>query len=387
MKLCAFNIVFKEARKSLFVQQTDYPKYPILKLAFLYFFMKHLFYKNSSRVLPRSGAIIAVLLFFCTLGQAAIQSPGAAGLPVNENDWPWWRGTQRNGHADSKSAPLTWGPDQNIAWKTEIPGRGHGTPTVVGNNIFLATALEEEKSQWVLCFDRKSGKNLWAKEVHRGGWEGRIHDRNTQASPTVACDGERLFAAFMYQEAIWVTALSLDGNQLWQKRVGDYVSHWGYSSSPAIYNSLVIVAADHKGGGKLAALDRETGASVWETPRPALPNYSSPMIYHLDGKDQLFLAGCDMMASYDPATGKAIWNTPGVTTEVVGSAVADDKRVYASGGYPKSITTGRLQRNGLDGSDQDLCAIPSRCRGLPLCHERQRNRSLLERRNWQKNVA
>jgi outer membrane protein assembly factor BamB len=123
---------------------------------------------------------------------------------------------------------------------------------------------------------------------------------------------------------------------LWQTKISDYVVHQGYGSSPAVYKSLVIASADNKGGGAVAGLDRKTGEVVWRNERPATPNYASPIILHVGGRDQLFLTGCDRVTSLDPLTGKTLWEIDGATTECVTSTVTDGQRIFTSGGYPKN---------------------------------------------------
>jgi outer membrane protein assembly factor BamB len=288
-----------------------------------------------------------LLLIFLTapVSGTVITSPGTADLTITSSDWPWWRGIHRNGHAAEQSIPTQWSETESIIWKAPIPGRGHGSPTVIGEQIFLATADEQNQTQSVIGFDRKTGERAWITEVHKGGWQGRIHDRNTQASSSIASDGEKLFVAFMHDAKIWLSALDLTGKLLWQKKASDYTSHWGYSSSPAIYENLVIVASDHKEGGNLTAFDRNTSEQVWNVSRPAIPNYASPVIYHLNGQDQLILPGCDMLASYHPRSGRLLWSAPVTTQETVGSAVTDGTRIFASGGYPKNETTSVLVDN------------------------------------------
>ena len=83
-------------------------------------------------------------------------------LKASEGDWPWWRGPNFNGVAEAgQQAPIVWSETKNVAWKATVPGRGHSSPTVVGNRIFLATADDQAQVQSILCFDRKRGKQLW----------------------------------------------------------------------------------------------------------------------------------------------------------------------------------------------------------------------------------
>jgi outer membrane protein assembly factor BamB len=252
-------------------------------------------------------------------------------------DWPWWRGPDRNGvAAASQKPPLKWSATRNVLWKCPVPGRGHGSPIVVGDQVFLATAEEENQTQSVLCHDRRTGKRLWQAVVHRGGFEKKGNVKASLASSTVACDGRRLFVNFLNGGAVYTTALSRDGTRLWQTKISDYVVHQGYGSSPAIYGPLVIVSADNKGGGAVAGLERATGKVVWKRERPRTPNYASPIILTVAGRDQLLLTGCDLVTSLDPLTGKQLWEIEGATTECVSSTVTDGKRIITSGGFPKN---------------------------------------------------
>lgn len=249
-------------------------------------------------------------------------------------DWPWWRGPLRNGTASPDQHPPTeFSETQNVRWRAEVPGRGFGSPTVVGNRVFLATSDEATGSQSVLAWDRVTGKRLWQTVVHPSGGM-RKNAKSTAASSTPASDGERLFINFPNSDALYTTALDLDGNRLWQVKISDYVIHQGYGASPALYRDLVIATADNKGGGAIAALKRESGEVVWRRERPALPNYPSPILLRVGGVDQLVMTGCDQVVSYDPLTGKTLWETAGATTECVTSTLTDGQRVFTSGGYP-----------------------------------------------------
>jgi outer membrane protein assembly factor BamB len=145
-----------------------------------------------------------------------------------------------------------------------------------------------------------------------------------------------VFISFLNGGAIHTSALSLDGEILWQKKVSDYVNHQGFGASPLIYGPLVIIAADNKGGGAIAGLDRVTGKEVWRRERPAKPNYASPILLRLGGREQVVFTGCDLVTSLNPLTGEPLWETEGATTECVTSIVSDGQRVFASGGYPRN---------------------------------------------------
>ncbi|MDA1055823.1 MAG: PQQ-binding-like beta-propeller repeat protein [Planctomycetota bacterium] len=260
-------------------------------------------------------------------------------IRIESTDWPWWRGPDRNGIAVAdQNPPVKWSRTENVLWKAPVPGRGHGSVTVVGDQTFLATADEQADQQIVLCYDRNTGKQIWQTVVHDGGIERKGNKKASQASSTIACDGERLFISFLNRGAVYTTALSRGGEKIWQTKITDYVVHQGYGSSPAIYDRLVIVSADNKGqsGGAVAALNRATGQVVWRHSRPATPNYPSPIILKAAGRDQVLLTGCDLVSSFAPLTGEKLWEIEGATTECVTSTVTDGNIILTSGGYPKN---------------------------------------------------
>jgi outer membrane protein assembly factor BamB len=281
---------------------------------------------------PMRIALLAIILIPCFAISVAAQSP---------TDWPWWRGPAHNGIAAAdQEPPMTWSAEENIRWRMAIPGRGHGSPTVLGKQVFLATADEQRKVQTVLCFDRDSGEQKWEAIVHEGGLDTdgakKANAKASFASSTVATDGDRLYINFFNNDAVTTTALDLNGQILWQQKITDYVVHQGYGSSPAIYQDLVIVGADNKGGGAVAGLNRETGEIVWRRERPAKPNYASPVIVNVAGKDQLIFIGCDLVTSLNPLTGEPYWEIEGATTECVTTTVTDGTHIFTSGGYPKN---------------------------------------------------
>jgi outer membrane protein assembly factor BamB len=274
-------------------------------------------------------ASVSAILFSSALSAAA---PSA-------DDWPSWRGPTRDGIAGAgQKPPLRWSESENVLWKVPIPGRGHSSPTVVGGRIYLATADPAQGAQSVLCLDRETGKQIWATTVHAEGADPGKQSHSSAASSTVACDGERLYINFLNSAAVYTTALNLDGKVLWQKKVGPFVTHQGYAASPVLHGHLVLVAADHRGGGVVAGLDRQTGDTVWSQPRPKLPNYTTPAILEAAGRTQMVLAGCNLVTSFDPLTGRKLWETSESTEECVITAVTDGTRVFVSGGYPKNHT-------------------------------------------------
>lgn len=292
---------------------------------------------RSRLFFPSLALAFVSLAFLTAFGRDKAESPGAA-VAAAAADWPCWRGPNHNGvAATDQNPPLLFNKDHNVRWKTPIPGRGHGSPIVVGDRVFLATADEQQQVQSMLCLDRQTGRMNWKSDVHQGNFVKGGNAKSSQASSTPACDGDQVYITFANRDAITTTALkAAEGIVVWQAKITDYVMHQGYGASPIVYGSLVIVMADNKGGGVLAGLNRDTGEVVWKRDRPKLPNYPSPTILEIGGRDQLLMTGCDLVTSLDPRTGEKIWETAGSTTECVTSTVTDGRLIFTTGGYPKN---------------------------------------------------
>jgi len=305
-------------------------------------------------------SLLAVLLITCP---AFAAEPTAA-----EGDWPWWRGPALDGKSRDAKVSTKWSTTENIAWVVDVPGRGHSSPAVCGDRVFLTSADEQAGTQSVLAFDRKTGKDLWSTVVQREALP-KKHPKNTHASATPACDGERVYVIFVSGNEVRASALNLDGSIAWQKPVGAFKSEHGYGASPILYKSTVIVDGDSLEGSFLAAVDRKSGDVVWKIERPNIGrhgNYGTPTIARVAGKDQLLLNGMSETTSYDPATGKQFWRVDGPAEVTACTIAVSDRLVFSSGGFPEKEL---LAIRGNDGTvlwrtKQGVTYVPS-----PLYHE------------------
>jgi outer membrane protein assembly factor BamB len=289
-------------------------------------------------------ALAACCFFVVAISSASAQTgPGLAAFPKlkAETDWPWWRGPMRNGIAHPKSTPPTKFSDtENVTWKVPVPGRGHSSPTIVGDQIFLATADEAKQTQSVVAFARDSGKQIWITEISQGGFP-NTHNKNTHATPTVACDGDLLFVSFHHHDTLQTVALTREGKIAWNKSLGKFQPsrfEYGYAPSPVVFRNTIIIAAEFDGESHITALNRKTGAQVWRVPRPDNITFSTPSINVIGNRELLTLTGADKVACYDPASGKPLWAADGTTRATCGTTVWDGDIIFASGGFPKGET-------------------------------------------------
>ncbi len=271
------------------------------------------------------------------------QEQGIADFPkLNaQTDWPWWRGPSRNGMASDTPVPTKFGDGENMAWKAKVSGRGHSSPVVVGDRIYLTTAYQEGERHCVLAFDRQSGQEVWQVEVNQGAFPAKNHRKNTEATPTVACDGERLFVTFYHHDQVELITLDFNGQVLWRKKVADFhpkMFEYGYAPSPLIYLGHVIVASEYDGDSFITALDRVSGKKVWQSKRLPSTSFSTPVIGKVAGKDQMLMSGQQFVTSYNPVDGKPNWVVQGTTHATCGTMVWEGDIAFASGGFPKAET-------------------------------------------------
>ena len=254
-------------------------------------------------------------------------------LTTGVDDWAWWRGPNHSGVV-SNPAPAGVVGNQERDLESARAGPGHADPTVVGSRIFLATADEEHKVQSVLCYDRRPARNCGGRTCIRAVSTAAI-TRRTPALPArspATASGSSPPSTTRAQ--IWVTALDLDGKQVWQMKVGEFrlaLGLFGFARPLSRHGA----GLDRSQGRRPA---REPGpphrqGALADRAAPA-PTYASPIVLKVGGKDQLLIAGADLVNSYDPATGQALWSSKGTSIECVCTIISDGDRIIASGGLP-----------------------------------------------------
>jgi outer membrane protein assembly factor BamB len=256
------------------------------------------------------------------------------GLPLFAGEWPSWRGPRGDGSSEETGIPLRWSQTENITWKVPIPGKGHSSPVIWGDRIFVTTCLEDKQQRLLLCLDRRTGKQLWQQVVVTAKLEPK-HELNSYASSTPATDGQHVWVDFLDEPNIVVACYDFDGKEVWRKSPGQFYSKHGFSSSPVLYKDSLILNCDQDAVACIVALDKKTGEEKWRTDRPnRTRSYCVPLLVDAAGKKQLVLSGSKCVASYDPDTGKQYWIIDGPTEQFVASLVYTEDTLFLTGGYP-----------------------------------------------------
>lgn len=257
-------------------------------------------------------------------------------------NWPGWRGTEGNGHASGeKNVPLKWDRDTNVRWKVPLPMSGNSSPVVWGNRIFLTQSLDKKgHRRALLCLDRSNGKKLWQKAVTYEPVE-PTHNTNPYASATPVTDGERVIVSF---GSAGMYCYDFDGNEKWHYDLGKLYHIWGNASSPILYKDLCILWAGPGERQFLLAVNKKTGKKVWQHDEPGgkfgksskdwLGSWSTPVVIHVRGHDELILSVPYKVKGFKPDTGKELWHCDGLGPLVYTSPVVSKNGiVVAMSGY------------------------------------------------------
>jgi outer membrane protein assembly factor BamB len=272
-----------------------------------------------------------------------------------DNNWPQFRGPLSLGTSDNPQLPDTWSDTENIAWKTDIAGRGWSSPIVWGNRVFVSTVTNDETlkekdkkrglylggnrsdapttaHEWhVACLDLADGKVLWNEVAHQGIPPESIHLKNTFASETPVTDGERVY---VYFGNLGVFCYSLDGKLLWSRTLGAYktASGWGTGSSPTLHEDRLYIVNDNEDQSFLLAIDTKTGAEMWRTPRPEKSSWSTPYIWQNAKRTEIIVSGSNMVRSYD-LDGKPLWELGDMSGNAIPTPVAGADLLYVCSGH------------------------------------------------------
>ncbi len=222
---------------------------------------------------------------------------------AQEEDWPQFRGPGGQGHASSRGLPMEWSETKNIVWKVSLAGQGWSSPVIQGEKIWLTTSVDEGKSLRALCIRKSDGELLHDLEVFRQEELGRIHSKNSPASPTPVLEGDRIY---VHYGAFGSACLRSDGTILWRTRF-KYNHRHGPGGSPVLFQDVVIYNCDGTDIQFVAALDKFTGKERWKKFREGRMAYSTPLTIQVEGKPQLVSTGGDRVVSYDPLSGTEIW--------------------------------------------------------------------------------
>ena len=312
-----------------------------------------------------SAAALALLLLHLQTADAYAQTA----------NWAQWRGEDGRGISAETNLPTEWSATKNVKWKTEISGKGHSSPIVWGNRVFLTTSIEgpviagaeavrhvhkgqeylhpdsvganHSYTMKLVCLDADTGRIVWQKTVY----EGRVHDnrhrKNTYASATPVTDGRHVYFSF---EAEGLYCYDFNGKQVWKTTLGKIAKGgMGPGTSPILYDNLVILQCDQEygEGSFIAAVNKSNGKETWRVARTHRRSWATPLLVRTASRMELIASGAESVIAYDPATGKELWRAPGVVSNPIPSPVTGHGMVFVTAGsQDKRAYAIRLGANG-----------------------------------------
>ncbi len=287
---------------------------------------------------------------------------------ANAGNWPEWRGPSAQGHANAASLPETWNETSNVAWKTSLPGRGHSTPVMWGDQIWLTTAIEKAAtpeeakrrlasntgdqpltvlgsvSLHAVCVDRTSGKILHDLELLNVKDPQWAHQLNSYASPTPVVEADRLYAHFGSFGTVALNTKTL--KVLWKNEELNVMHENGPGSTAVLHGDKLIAHFDGSDQQFIAAFDKHTGKLAWKTMRSGDMDprgqqrkaYGTPLVVTMNKQPTVVSSAANNIYGYDPETGKELWQIHygelGFSMSTV--PVADDQQIYFSTAFGKS---------------------------------------------------
>ncbi len=270
---------------------------------------------------------------------ALVIHTGAVGL----DDWPQWRGRNRDGIGVEKGLLKTWpqnGPPR--AWQTTGAGEGYSSFAVAGGKLYTLGA--RGGTEYVMAFDEATGKKLW--EVQNGRRFGNDRGDGPRGTPTIS--GGQLYAYGASGDLSVLDAAT--GKAIWKVNVlekfGGSNITWGLSESPLVLQDRVIVNAGGR-GASVVALSRKDGSLLWKTGDDE-PGYSSAILHEWQGVPQAIVFTARGALAVDARDGRRLWsyNRASNGTANIATPIARGDKVFFSSDYGTGAGLVQLSSGG-----------------------------------------
>jgi outer membrane protein assembly factor BamB len=255
---------------------------------------------------------------------------GGAQTPAPPSEWSQWRGPNRDGISPEKGLLKEWpaaGPPRT--WQTTGAGTGYSSFSSSGGRLYTIGAREDV--EYVMAFDRATGRKLW--ETPNGRRFRNEQGDGPRSTPTT--EGDVLYAFGGSGELSCLEAAT--GRKIWSVNVvqkfGGSTPYWGYSESPLIVGDRIIINA----GGRrssLVAVNKATGAQLWQQPGDEA-GYSSPMLLNTGSLQQVVFFTGERGLAVDPRDGRQLWSYDRASngTANIATPIVRGNRVFFSSDY------------------------------------------------------
>lgn len=256
--------------------------------------------------LPGPCKLVPVNLLLLSLTLAPLQQ---------DAPWPDYRGPGLDGHAPAgASLPLTWSEEENVAWKTEVWGRGWSSPVVADGRVWMTTADPKGHRYAVVCVDLQSGEVLLDRVLFEVEEPMNRNDLNSYASPSPVVGGGRVVVLF---GSVGMACLDAETYEEQWRREDLTCDHMmGPGSSPFLVDDLVVAHYDGGDVQFMVGLELEDGETRWRVDRSVdfrdlvgdlRKAYGTPILLQHEERAVLVSTAAEATYGYDPATGNELW--------------------------------------------------------------------------------
>ena len=273
---------------------------------------------------------------------ACLATTGRSDRTARGDDWPTFRGPDRTAVATDTDLLEAWPEDgPPLAWETAGAGRGYASLAIAGGRIYTigdAPSTADDKDEYLTCFDRESGRQVWRTKTGPAWNEGQESWQSSRSTPTV--DGDRVYVLTPFGQL--VACATADGRELFRvdlkaEHGGSKGDSWGYSESVLVDGDRLVCTP---GGVKatMVALDKKTGRLIWACPvqgdRGA--GHSSIVIATVRGRRIYVQTTASGAFGVDAKTGGFLWAYPiEQTTAVIPTPIVRNDLVFFSAGYKR----------------------------------------------------
>lgn len=257
----------------------------------------------------------------------------AVGEAAQGTGWPRFRGENGSGLSGATNLPTRWS-DADVAWKADIPGRGHASPVVWGEAIFVFSGDDTSAERHLVCLRPGDGSRMWHKQF--ASERSPQNRENSFGSATPAVDAQGVYCYWTTPEAITLAALSLDGKERWVRTFEPYRARHGSGASVVLHEDLLWVNNDQEGPSSLLAVDKRSGEVRHRLPRRTdKASYGTPCVLEEAGKatQLIFAASGHGLTSVDPLKGTVNWDFTNLfPARIVSSPIVSDGLIICSSG-------------------------------------------------------
>jgi outer membrane protein assembly factor BamB len=244
----------------------------------------------------------------------------------------------RNGGSSISSGPmpLTWSPENGIAWQKELPGYGQSSPVIFNGRVFVTSVVGPMKDECqIVCLDLKIGEQVWEWKKDASS-RAASNYMASRAAPTPLVDANGVYAFFESGDFV---AINPDGSLKWSRSLtdefGKFDNNHGLGSSPTQTTELVIVNIEHKGPSYLLAVDKQTGETRWKADRPSGSSWTSPIVVQQEGNEQVIVSSGGSVSGYSTVDGKQLWSFDGISGNSVPSPTVAGPYLYVGARIPE----------------------------------------------------